>query len=253
MTALERTRPLVVRTGRGRVRADRVVLAAGAWSGRLRELRRAFVTVGSDLVITEPAAEALAQTGWRDGVSISDSRLMVHYYRTTPDGRVAFGKGGTRVAYDSRIGAPFQGRAPREAEIAARLRATYPTLASVPIATSWSGPIDRAFDGLPFFGALGRGDLVAGVGYSGNGVGPSVLGGRILASLALGRDDDWARCGLVRPPPPGVPPEPLRFIGGQVVRAAVARKERAEDADRRPRAVDRAIAALAPAGLVPLD
>ena len=62
-----------------------------------------------------------------------------------------------------------------------------------------TGPID----GLPFFCTLGRPDLVCGAGFSGNGVGPSVLGGRILASMALGFDDEWAHCGLVRSPPSG--------------------------------------------------
>ncbi|MBV9003104.1 MAG: hypothetical protein JO181_00490, partial [Solirubrobacterales bacterium] len=116
-----------------------------------------------------------------------------------------------------------------------------------------AGPIDRSVDGLPFFFALGRPDLVCGAGYSGNGVGPSVLGGRILASLALGLDDEWAACGLVRRPPRGLPGEPWKYLGGRLVRGAVARKERAEDCGRPPARVDRALAGLAPPGLVPLE
>ena len=115
---------------------------------------------------------------------------MVHYYRTTPDGRIAFGKGGGRLAYDARIGGSFTGRSAMESELTARLRTVYPSFAAVPIASSWTGPIDRTVDGLPFFARLGRPDLVCGAGYSGNGVGPSILGGRILASMALGLDDD---------------------------------------------------------------
>jgi putative aminophosphonate oxidoreductase len=253
MVALERSTPLVVRTSQGSVTADGVVIAMGAWAAKLRELRRAFVIVASDIVITEPAAEELERIGWRDGVSISDSRLMVHYYRTTRDGRIAFGKGGGRLAYGDRIDASFSERAPLEAEVTQRLRTTYPSFATVPIAASWNGPIDRTIDGLPFFFQLGRPDLVCGAGYSGNGVGPTVLGGRILASLALGLDDEWARCGLVRTPPRGLPGEPWRYIGGRIVRGAVARKERAEDAERSPARLDRAIARLAPAGLVPLE
>jgi len=253
MVSLERSHPLVVATARGRIAADRVVIAMNAWAGQLRELRRAFAVVSSDVVITEPVSGELERIGWRDGVCISDSRLLVHYYRTTREGRIAFGKGGGRLGYDARIGPSFSGRSPQEDVVAARLRETYPFLASVPIALSWTGPIDRTVDGLPFFFALGRPDLLGGAGYSGNGVGPSALGGRILASLALGRDDEWSRCGLVRPPPRGMPPEPVRYLGGRIVRAAVARKERAEDGGRRPARIDRALARLAPAGLVPLE
>jgi glycine/D-amino acid oxidase-like deaminating enzyme len=253
MVALERSTPPVVRTPGGRVTAERVVIATNAWSARLPELRRAFVIVTSDIVITNRIPAELERIGWRDGVSISDSRLMVHYYRTTRDGRIAFGKGGGRLAYGARIGRSFTGRSPIEGDVAARLRATYSSLAAVPIAASWTGPIDRTMDGLPFFADLGRADIVCGAGYSGNGVGPSILGGRILASMALGRDDEWARCGLVRPPPPGMPIEPLRYLGGRVVRGAVARKEGAEDAGRQPAGIDRALARIAPPGLVPLE
>jgi putative aminophosphonate oxidoreductase len=253
MVALERSRPPAVRTRRGRVTADRVVLATGAWAGQLRELRRAFVIVSSDIVISDPVPAALQRSGWRDATSISDSRLMVHYYRTTLDGRIALGKGGGRLAYGARIGGSFTGRSPIEAQVTARLRFLYPFLADVPMAASWTGPIDRTLDGLPFFVTLGRPDLVCGAGFSGNGVGPSVLAGRILASLALGLDDEWSRCGLVREPPPGLPGEPARYLGGTMVRGAVARKERAQDDGRRVAALDQALSRLAPAGLVPLD
>jgi hypothetical protein len=49
-----------------------------------------------------------------------------------------------------------------------------------------------------------------------------------------------------------LPPEPLRYLGGRLVREAVARKERAEDEGRRASRRTLAIAKLAPAGLVPI-
>jgi putative aminophosphonate oxidoreductase len=252
MVMLERTRPPVVATPGGRITSDRVVIAMNAWSARLRELRSAFAVVSSDIVITAPIEDELRRIGWRDGVAISDSRLMVHYYRTTRDGRIAFGKGGGRLAYGARL-ASFNGRSPVESEVCASMRAIYPSLRAVRIAASWSGPIDRTLDGLPFFFTLGRSDLICGAGYSGNGVAPAVIGGRILASMALAVDDEWARSGLVRNPPRGLPGEPWRYLGGRVVRGAVARKERSEDAGRPPARIDRALAKLAPSGLVPLQ
>ena len=39
----------------------------------------------------------------------------------------------------------------------------------------WMGPIDRTEVGLPFFSRLGgREDILYGLGYSGNGVGPTL-------------------------------------------------------------------------------
>ncbi|KDC00058.1 FAD dependent oxidoreductase domain protein, partial [Bordetella bronchiseptica D993] len=68
--------------------------------------------------------------------------------------------------------------------MAAILHRFYPALAPLGIVRSWSGPIDRSMDGLPCFGHLGgHPDIVYGYGYSGNGVGPTYLGGKFLASM----------------------------------------------------------------------
>ena len=254
MVALERSSPLVVRTPGGQVTADRVVLAINAWSGQVRELRRAFVVVASDIAITDPVPEALSNSGWRDGSCISDSRLMVHYYRTTRDGRIALGKGGGRLAYGARIDSSFTG--PLADRGRARPHACGCCTRSPPRYRSrraGRGRLTGPSTGCRSTPRSAAPTSSAGPGYSGNGVGPSVLGGRILASLALGLDDEWAHCGLVRRPPRGMPGEPARYIGGNIVRNAVARKERAEDDGRPVATIDRSLAGLAPAGLVPLD
>ncbi|MNP42810.1 hypothetical protein D3C76_1365990 [compost metagenome] len=100
------------------------------------------------------------------------------------------------------------------------------------------------------FGRLnGHSNIHYGIGWSGNGVGPSRLGGRILASLALGRKDAWSQCPLVERNCRSFPPEPFRYLGGSLVRNAVLRKERSELAGRKPSPVDRYLASFAPAGL----
>ncbi|MCY4088237.1 MAG: FAD-dependent oxidoreductase [Actinomycetia bacterium] len=253
MVALKRSPRPVVRTANGAVSSRSVVLALNAWSTRIRELRRAVVVVSSDIVATEPAPEALEGAGLRDGVAISDSRMLVNYWRATLDGRIAFGKGGGALAFRGRVGRRFEGSSPRAPETTASLRAFYPTLEEVAVPLSWTGPIDRSATGLPFFGRLGgRADIVYGVGYSGNGVGPSFLGGRVLASLALGRQDEWSSIGLTAGPVGAFPPEPVRYLGGRLVRRAVAAKEHAEDAGARAGYVTRRLASLAPTGLVPV-
>ncbi len=248
--------PVVRTSAGGSVRASRVVLATNAWAVRLPEVRARILVVGSDIVATPPIPERLAGIGWTDGLAISDSRLLVHYHRTTDDGRIAFGKGGGALAFGGSVGARFEGASPRAAEVERHFRRLYPSLADVPIARSWTGPIDRSRTGLPFFGELrSHPGVLVGAGYSGNGVGPSYLGGRILASLALGRDDEWSGCALARIPGTRhdrFPPEPFRYAGGQVVLRAIRRKERLEDEGRTPDALTRRIVGLAPAGLVPV-
>ena len=142
-------------------------------------------------------------------------------------------------------------RAPARSK--AYFRRIYPNFSDVPIATSWTGPIDRSLSGLPFFGRLdGRDDLLYGLGFSGNGVGPTSVGGRILASLALGAKDEWSECGLVREEVGLFPREPVRYVGGRMVIAANRRKERLEDQGQTPGPLTVKLAGLAPAGLVPV-
>jgi glycine/D-amino acid oxidase-like deaminating enzyme len=143
----------------------------------------------------------------------------------------------------------FEGRSPRAAEVEARLRTIYPQLRGARVVRSWTGPIDRTTTGLPYFQR--EGNIVRGAGFSGVGVCQTFLGGRILAALALRRDDEWAGCGLVRDPYARFPPEPIRFAGGRIVRAAVDRKERQEDEGERPGWLTRRLAAFAPPVFVP--
>ena len=252
MTALERARPARVRTPRGAITADTVVFALNAWAIEIPEFRPYVFTLASDIVATEPAPERLREIGWTDGTAISDSRLFVNYYRTTTDGRIAFGKGGGPVAFGGRLGETFDGPSLRPAEVERTLREWYPALKDKRIASHWRGPVTRTKTGLPFFGRMdAHPNIVYGHGYTGNGVGPSYTGGRILASLALGLDDEWTESPLAQGPPGRFPPEPIRYVGAQLVRAAIRRKEAAEDAGQRPRRLDVFLTGLSPAGLVP--
>ncbi|AGI25168.1 FAD dependent oxidoreductase [Pseudomonas sp. ATCC 13867] len=246
----QRGQPAQLRTPEGCVRARRVVLAHNAWAAAIPELRRTILPVTSTIVATAPIPQRLEQIGWTGGEAITDSQLMVDYYRTTHDGRIAFGKGTGMISYASRIDGSYDDNPQLNEDTERDFRRSYPQLADVPITHAWSGPIDRTYDSLPVFGHLdGAPHIVYGVGWSGNGVGPSRLGGRILASLALGLDDEWSRCGLVGRQPKRFPPEPLRYVGGLSVRNAVQRKEAAEAEGRQPAWLDKTLAGLAPSGL----
>ncbi|MFO0997652.1 MAG: FAD-binding oxidoreductase [Alphaproteobacteria bacterium] len=253
MTGLDRGTPPRVRTAKGTITADKVVLALGTWAAALPEFRRTLVPLSADMVVTAPMADSLKAVGLTTGVAISDSSMLVNYYRTTVDGRIVFGRGGGYFIFGGRLGTTFDGPTPRAAEVASELHRYYPSIAKVPLAENWRGPVERTATGLPFFGTLpSNPNIVYGHGYTGNGVGPSYLGGRILASLTLGLDDEWSSCPLAKGPKGQFPPEPFRYVGAVMVKAAIKRKEAAEIAGRRPRALDTYLAGLAPAGLTPL-
>ncbi|HEY8583003.1 MAG TPA: FAD-dependent oxidoreductase [Capillimicrobium sp.] len=235
MLALQRSSPAaVVATPAGRVEAGQVVLALGAWSARLRELRRAVVPIGSHIVLTEPIPERLEQLGWTGGELLGDSRLLVHYAQVTREGRIAFGRGGGAIGPAGRV-LPRHTLDPRTvATVAEGLRRWFPQLADVRLTHAWGGAVDRAPGHLPFAGSLGdHGNVHYATGFSGNGVAPSALLGRVLGRMALGARDEYSRSGLVSGPPGYLPPEPLRSLGGILVRGATERAEAAEERGRR--------------------
>ncbi len=248
--AFDRKRPLAIRTDGGLLAAEKLVLAHGAWAAGLPEMRMSIVVVSSDMIATEPIPGRLDEIGWTDGEGIADSQMMVNYYRTTRDGRIAFGKGVAKAGFDGRVDGHFDRSTHRAAVVAADFRHAYPALSDVRVEHDWSGPIDRTPNSVPIFGHLGgREHIVYGLGWSGNGVGPSVVGSKILASLTLGLDDEWSCSPLVDRRRDLFPPEPVRFLGAQVVRQAVVRKERAEMDGKEPHGLAVRLATLAPAGM----
>ena len=248
--AFTRSHPVVVRSEAGVLTADKLVIASNAWAAGIRELSQTIVAVTSDMVMTAPIPDELRRLGWVGGECISDSLMMVDYYHATHEGRVAFGKGGWGIAYGGNIGVDFDRNERRARHVIDHLLRYYPSLRQVPVTHDWCGPIDRTPNSLPVLGRLGRRDYILyGIGWSGNGVGPSVIGGRILASLALERDDGWSRYPLVEWSGRRFPPEPIRFIGAHIVRNAVVQKERAESSDQKPPYLAVKLSKLAPSGI----
>jgi glycine/D-amino acid oxidase-like deaminating enzyme len=245
MTGLRRGAVPVVHTRTGRVEAGQVVLALGAWAARLRELRRAVVPVGSHIVLTEPIPERVEQLGWTGGELLGDTRLLVHYAQVTRDGRIAFGRGGGAIGPLGRVLRRHSVDPATVAVVEADLRRWFPQLADVAITHAWGGAVDRAPGHLPFAGTLGdHGTVHYATGFSGNGVGPSALLGRILGRRALGVRDAYTTCALVSGPPGYLPPEPARILGGLLVRDAVRRAEAAEERAERASPVSAALRRL---------
>lgn len=220
--------------GTHEVRARHVVLAVNAWATAWRPFRNRLLAWGSYMVRSEPIPDRLAALGWTGGESIVDARASVHYLQATREGRVAIGAGGGRPGFDGRIGAVFTDDVAAARRAAFAFRLFFPQLADVSLTDAWGGPIDISPDHLPRFGTLPGGRVHYGFGYSGNGVAPSHLGGRILAALALESDEPVTRLAVVNPRPHRFPPEPMRYVGARVLREAMIRREDTEEAGRRP-------------------
>jgi glycine/D-amino acid oxidase-like deaminating enzyme len=245
MRRLEPSRDgVTVETGAGSVRAGAAVLAVGPAARALPPLRSRLTVTSSHIVLTEPVPEVIAELGWTGGECITDARTLVHYFRTTRDGRILLGWGGGRLAYGTR----FNGRVEVDPDVARAAHATllrlFPALEGRQITHAWGGPIDVSPSHIPQIGTLPDAPVHFAFGYTGNGVGPTNLAGRTLASLATGRADDLTRLPIVDADAGAwVPPEPLAWLGGSLVRGALVRRERIQEDGREPDAFTRAVCA----------
>jgi glycine/D-amino acid oxidase-like deaminating enzyme len=242
----------VVLTKMGSVAADMLILAMNAWSARVPELAPAIFNIASDDAVSQPIPETLAEIGWTRGPFVIDSRVFVSGYRVTRDGRLNVGVTGGVIGFGGIIDERFHKSSRRVEDMRRALRDGHPKLADFPLASSWNGPIDRTNSGLPLFGRLPKHhNILYGFGFSGNGIGMTYIGGKVLRSLALGWSDEWSGSALVRAVRRGFPPEPLRFVGAQLVRGAVRRRDDLEHAGKQTDMITGWLAGLAPSGVTP--
>jgi glycine/D-amino acid oxidase-like deaminating enzyme len=236
-----RVRPgeVTAETATARVRAGAAVLAVNAATRGIRPLRSRLSVTSSHIVLTEPVPDVLERIGWTGGETITDGRTFVHYFRTTPDGRVAFGWGGGPLAWGARLDGRVEVDGPTVAATRSHLVELLPALARRRITHAWGGPIDVSPSHLPQIGTLEDGPVHYAFGFTGNGVGPSHLAGRSLAGLVSGDREPI----LLDHTPVRVPPEPLAWLGGVLVRRAFLRAERLEGTGRRPDPLTRAVCA----------
>ena len=177
-----------LQTPAGMVTAAEIVLALNAW-GTAWPLTGRQTNFASAVVLTEPVPDLLEEINWTGDEAVIDGRMFLHYFRTTPDGRVLMGSGSGRLEPGGRVGPGVLDDVGAQARAHEGLRTLLPALAGARIESRWSGPIDVAADKLPRFGTVPGTRIHYGAGYSGTGVGPSWLGGQILASRARGTQD----------------------------------------------------------------
>ena len=121
----------------------------------------------------------------------------------------------------------------------------FPALEGRAITHAWGGPIDVSPSHIPQVGTLPGAPVHFAFGFTGNGVGPTHLAGRALASLALDRRDRWTALAIVDSDAGAwVPPEPLAWLGGNVVRQAFLRREEALERGEQPDLLTRAACAV---------
>lgn len=234
-----------VSSGGRTVRARRAVVTAGIASTGFAGLRREATMTSSHMVITRPVPELLERIGWLGGEAVIDRRTLVHYTRTTVDGRIAFGWGGGRIGLGSRPRARQSLDEGVVARVVEDLIRFFPDLSSSDVVHAWGGPIDASPRHLPSVRSLNEGRVLAAFGFTGNGVGPSRSCARLLSQLVLDPGaDPGPFAPLLNSNPQRVPPEPFRCLGGNAIMKGLDRVERSGERGLEPGRAARSLAAI---------
>lgn len=167
-----------VETDRGPLRADAVVVAAGAWSGGL--LARLGGDGGWDIAPVRGQMLLLrAPPGLLRHMILAEGQYLV----PRRDGRILVGSTMEYVGFDKSTTAA----AYRELHEAAL--ALVPALAECPVERHWAGLRPGSRDGVPSIGGHPRcRGLYVNIGHFRNGVVTGPASARLLADLLLGRE-----------------------------------------------------------------
>ena len=202
-----------MRTPRGTLRADRLVMASNAYT---REIGRPghkvfalYVTLFESAPLSD--AQLAAIGGWPGREGVYTAHESLESYRLTAQRTIIGGSKGVRYYWGSRPGDRGGPHAATQAKIARAFRDRFPTLNDLPIARFWGGWIAMTLNFLPSIGPVdGAGRLLHAMGYNGHGVAQAIAVGDLLADQITGRENEWAR--VFPRPAPTLPPEPFLWL-----------------------------------------
>lgn len=169
---VEGERVVGVRTRALTLRADRVVLCAGAWTDR--------VPGGVPLPPVEPVRGQMAVVQGRAGAL---SRVVFGaggYLVPRADGRVLVGSTMERVGFDRTV------TVAATAHLCGVVTRLAPALAQAPLGPQWAGLRPATPDGLPVIGPCGPEGLYVLSGHFRNGVLLAPISARLMAEVLLG-------------------------------------------------------------------
>ncbi|MDQ3983375.1 MAG: FAD-binding oxidoreductase, partial [Actinomycetota bacterium] len=224
-----------VETDGGTLRADVVVRATEGYTTELPGRRRALAPVYSLMVATEPLGPELwDEIGWAGRETFTDGRHLLIYGQRTKDDRIAFGGRGAPYHFGSRVKDSYDRVPAVFDELRKVLRSLFPALASCEFTHEWGGPVALPRDWTTSVGFDRDEGLAWAGGYVGDGVSTTNLAGRTLTDLILGRTTELTRLPWVNHRSREWEPEPLRWIGANVLLKVMASADRAEARSGRP-------------------
>ncbi len=206
---LEPGPPILLRTPRGSVTADRVLLATNGYSPGLGFLARKITPLFAFASLTRKlSVEEQERLGGEKSWGMLCLDPMGATVRRTPDQRLFLRNS---LFYNKRLRVEEAKREWARANHQRGFQNRFPRLGEVEIEFTWSGLLGSTDNYQMFFGEIGKGLYAAG-GYAGAGIAMGVGAGRRLGELAAGVDSDLVADQLALPGPAPLLPEPFRSL-----------------------------------------
>ncbi|MEO9137998.1 MAG: FAD-dependent oxidoreductase [Jatrophihabitans sp.] len=213
--------------GGAAVGAEKVALATNVFPALLRRVRPYVVPVYDYALMTEPLSpEQVATIGWEHRQGVGDVTNQFHYYRMTRDNRILWGGYDAIYHWGSGLRAELDSRPGTFALLSRQFFGTFPQLRGLRFSHAWGGPIDTSSRFFAFQRTAMDGRVAYSTGYTGLGVGASRFGAQVMLDLMDGRRTEATSLRAVRGRPLPFPPEPLRYLGIQLTRRALAKADR---------------------------
>ena len=187
----------VLKTSKGTVTADQVMIATGAYTtANFSYFRRRIMAVGSFIVATRPLTDGEVASAMPGNRTCVNTMNIGNYWRLSPDNRLIFGGRARFSATSDQRSDARSGTILRES-----LARMFPQLAAVEIDYCWGGLVDITKDRYPRAGY--HDGIWYAMGYSGHGAQLSTHLGMTIADAILGRPDRNPLKGLDWPAVPG--------------------------------------------------
>ncbi len=217
---------VIAHTPHAQVRANKVALATNAFPPLLKQIKSYIVPVYDYALMTEPLTPAQRDSiGWHGREGLSDANHQFHYFRTTIDGRILWGGYDAVYHWNNGFGAHLENRPASFALLAEHFFQAFPQLEGIRFTHAWGGAIDTCSRFSPFWGTAYHGKAAYAMGYTGNGVGSTRFGARVLLDILDDKNTERTGLEFVRTKPIPFPPEPLRSIGINLSRWSLAQAD----------------------------
>jgi glycine/D-amino acid oxidase-like deaminating enzyme len=178
VTGAERTgKRWTVKTARGSVTADWVVVATNAYTvAPWHEVRAELLHLPYFNLATVPLSAALQKKILPERQGAWDTREILSSFRFDQRGRLVFGSVGALRGTGTAIHKAWARRA---------LKKLFPEIGDVAFEAEWYGKIGMTSDNLPRFHRLAE-KVIGFSGYNGRGIAPGTVFGRVLAEHISG-------------------------------------------------------------------